>query len=553
MTSRAGIDHRPPTWVLLVATGFLLGLAYPPNPVGLLGSIGLVPLLIASERASSWKQLARWSYLSFLLFSALSTWWVGSWQAKTDTFLMISCVLLIILHPIFFVVPLLLYRFVRRRLGLFAALVFLPFLWCAGEYAHALGDASYPWLTLGNTQTYNLYYIQFIEFTGIWGASFLLVIHNVVFTAMVFALGRSQGEQRTIFRLSTLILALTLVPPFLYGFYVMGEARNHFPERVVTATIVQPNVDPWDKWKQADTTDHIRVNAELSHRAIDSGMRPDFFLWSENAIPYPVTSPEYRERGRSLYREVDSLGVPVLTGFPDYREYPGGSAPPSSKRLIRSRPDGTGDTVRWDYFNSSGLIIPRRGLVSAYHKMQLVPFGERIPYVDAVPWLMSMLSWDVGISTWAKGDTIVVHRIPYRDSLRVGVAAVVCFESVYPDLVRRFVLNGAELLAVITNDGWYLNTPGPLQHERFAALRAIELRRSVIRSANTGISCAINPYGQILQETGEDTMTTLTIPVELRSEMTLYARWGDWWPQSCLIATLIMIAIAWGRGRRAPR
>lgn len=542
---RPAVDQRPPVWVLLLATGLLLGLAWPPNPVGLIGSIALVPLLLAVERASSWKELFRWSYLSFLLFSALSTWWVGSWQPNADAFLQISCILLIIIHPLFFVVPILLYRYVRRRAGLFAALAFLPFLWCGGEYLHSLGDASYPWLTLGNTQTYNLYYIQFIEFTGVWGASFLLILHNVLFTAMILALRRPPGEQRKIVRFSTVVLVVSLALPFLYGFYVMGEARGHIPMRTITAAIVQPNVNPWDKWKQADTTDHIRVNAELSRKVIDSGLRPDMFLWSENAVPYPITSPEFAARKESMYRAVDSLGTPVITGFPDYREYRPGGTPPSAKLLLRSRSDGGTDTVRYDYYNSSGLFIPHRGLVGAYHKMQLVPFGERIPFVDAVPWLMSMLSWNVGISTWAKGDSIALLRFLCRDSVDVRVGAMVCFESVYPGLVRKFATRGANLLAVITNDGWYLKTPGPLQHARFAALRAIELRRSVIRSANTGISCAIDPYGQIVAETEEDVKTTLTVPVELRDDMTLYARWGDWWPQLSIAVALGFIVRAW--------
>lgn len=465
---------------------------------------------------------------------------------------MISCVLLVLIHPLFFVLPLLLYRFVRRRAGLFVALGFLPFLWCGGEYLHALGDASFPWLTLGNTQTYNLYYIQFIEFTGVWGASFLLVVHNAVFTVMVLSLGRHRTEQRTVFRLSGLILALTLVPPFLYGFSVFGEAREHLPDHALAVTIVQPNVNPWDKWKVSDTTDHIRLNGDLSLMSMKGGRRPDLFLWAENAIPYPVTSPEFDNRATAMYHQVDALGVPVLSGFPDYREYAPGSAPASAKTLVRPRSDGGADSVRWDYFNSSGLFLPGRGLVGTYHKMQLVPFGERIPYVDAVPWLMSMLSWDVGISTWAKGDSVVVLDVPYRDSLTAHVAAVVCFESVYPPLVRQFVARGATLLSVITNDGWYLGTPGPLQHERFAALRAIELRRSVLRAANTGISCAINPYGQIVAETDEGVATTLTAAVELRDDMTLYARWGDWWPQCCLIVAAGLIVFAWTRRRNLP-
>lgn len=540
--------HIPPTWALLVASGLLLGLAYPPNPIGLLGSIGLVPLLYALERARNYREAFAWSYLSLLLFSALSTWWVGSWQAKADPFLMISCIILIFIHPLFFVTPLMIYRAIRLRSSRLYALAFLPFLWCGGEYIHALSDVSYPWLTLGNTQAYNLYYIQFIEFTGIWGASLLLLIQNCVLTAMLFALEWEERFQRRVVRASVIILAITLIPPFVYGFYVLDRAHKRIPGKVITVTVVQPNVNPWDKWKVEDNSDQIAINSDLSREALATG-RTDMFLWTENAIPYPVKKPGFEGLRNELYQAIDSLGVPVLTGFPDYVVYRDpGLAPASSRRDARYGPDGKADTFRWDYFNSAGLFVPGKGLTGAYHKMQLVPFGERIPFVDQVPYLMSLLSWDVGISTWAKGTEITTFAVPYRGT-STRAASVICFESVYPNIVRRFVDSGANFLTIITNDGWYLRTPGPLQHEKFAQLRAIENRRSVARAANTGISCFIDPYGSIISETDEDEKRTLTATIELRDDLTLYTRWGDWVPQLSLVIAAIMGGYAFGNRR----
>lgn len=543
-TTPLAIDRTPPTWVLLLASGLLLGLAYPPNPIGLFGSIGLVPLLLALERAGSYKQLFRWSYLSLFLFSALSSWWVGSWQAKADPFLMISCILLIIIHPLFFIVPLMLYRWVRNATGSrYFALAFLPFLWCGGEYLHALSDASYPWLTLGNTQTYNLYYIQFIEYTGIWGLSFLLLVQNVTFTAMLFALNRDGRDQGKIFRTGATILALTIVPPFLHGFYVLGEARDRMPEKGITVSVVQPNIDPWDKWNNVDPIDHIQLNSALSREALKKD-RVEMFLWSETAIPHPVTQPGYEGKLAELLGAIDTLGVPVLTGFPDYLVYTDPSkAPPSSKSLITPRGAGVYDTTRYDHFNSAGLFVPGRGLNGVYHKMQLVPFGERIPFVDHVPWLIDMLTWGVGISAWGKGNMIATFAVPYRDTI-TKTACVVCFESVYPNVVRKFVDSGANFLTIITNDGWYMGTPGPLQHQRFAIMRAIETRRSIARTANTGISCFITPYGSIVGETDENVRTTTTATIELRDDRTLYTEWGDWWAYLCLIIAGGMLGVA---------
>jgi apolipoprotein N-acyltransferase len=537
--------HRPPTWLLLVLSGVILGLAYPPNPIGLFGSVGLVPLLLALERADSWRKLLRWSYLSLLIFSALSSWWIGSWQAKADPFLMISCVLLVLVHPLFFMVPLVAYRWVRLRRGRFFALAFLPFLWCGGEFLHALTDASYPWLTLGNTQTYNLYYIQFIEFTGVWGLSFLLLVQNCAFAAMIFSLGFESRHQTRMFRTGMTIIALTLVPPFLYGFYVLGEAADAPPSKTITVTVVQPNVDPWDKWNQADTTDHIALNFRLS-AASPLSRATQMFLWSENAIPYPLTQPGNEARREAMSVAVATLGRPVMTGFPDYVVYGPGDQPPVTSRpgvTVNTTTGALDTTFRWDYFNSVGLWTPEQGLTGAYHKMQLVPFGERIPFADDVPFLTGLLSWDVGISSWAKGKSIATFDVPIGDTITRS-ASVICFESIYPNIVRQFIDSGANFMTIITNDGWYMGTPGPLQHNRIAIMRAIETRRAIARAANTGISSFITPYGSIFNETEEGVATTTTGAIALRDDRTLYVRWGDWWPILCLIASGAMMLYA---------
>lgn len=542
VSGQTSLQGPLPTWVLLILSGLLLGLAYPPNPVGwLCAAVGPAPLLVAVERSRGFWQTVRWSYVAFLLFSALSTWWVGSWQARADQFLMISCVLLVIVHPLFFVVPVALYRLVRRWLPLVPALLFFALLWCGGEYLHSLGDLSYPWLTLGNTTTYDLPLMQMADLTGVWGLSLVLLL--IAVTVSWIWLGWSDGAQRRrrLVRGGS-ALALLLLVPHTYGLVrlVTSQPWNAEKMKVVAmrVAIVQPNVNPWDKWKTTDTTDQIRLNVDLSRGAL--AVKPDMFLWVENAIPYLLTAPNYQARAEQMRRAVDELGVPVLTGFPDYIEYPSGAAPASARRKV-DMVNGRLDTVRYDHFNSAGMFLPGRGLVAAYHKMQLVPFGERLPYADEFPFLMDMLSWDVGISTWGKGQGVRVLPMELRGQVPVNIGAVVCFESVYPRNVRQFVEHGANVLVVITNDGWYLGTPGPLQHERFAMLRAIETRRPVVRAANTGISCAINMNGEILAETEENEATVLNVAVVPSSQETLYLAWGEWVPVASLIGAGVLL------------
>ena len=281
-----------------------MGLAYPPNPIGLFGAIGLVPLLLALERAKSYRQFIGWSYLALVIFSGLSTWWVGSWQARTEPFLMISCVALILVHPFFFLVPLVIYRAVRQRTSKWFALAFLPFFWCGGEYLHALSDASYPWLTLGNTQTYNLYYIQFIEFTGIWGVSFILMVQNCIITAMFFALRQDDARRSHILRLGTAILVATVLLPYLHGYFTLSGLELRKGMKKIAVTVVQPNVDPWDKWGKYDTTDHVALNGGMSLEA-ERQQKPDMFLWSETAIPHTLTQPGSEGRMAELQEMIN--------------------------------------------------------------------------------------------------------------------------------------------------------------------------------------------------------------------------------------------------------
>ena len=543
--SRNNPLDRLPTSAFLVATGLILGLAYPPNPVGLFGAVGLAPLLYALHRATSWKQAFRWSYLSFLLFSALTTWWVGSWQSKTEPYLMISCVLLIIIHPLFFVTPMLLYRWVMKRSSVLQALLFLPFLWTGGEYLHALSDASYPWLTLGNTQTYNHYFIQFIEFTGVWGLSFVLVVLNCAVAALLFAAGEKFPEQqkKQIWRGAWIAIAAGVLLPYLHGLL-----RDESPTKGggMSITIIQPNVDPWDKWKQADTVNQIALNAAMTRNAIAPlQQKPDMALWVETAIPRTLTTPGAEGRMAEVMEVVNSLDVSLMSGFPDYRRYPTPAEAPASAKLgIEYGAAGQLDSFRYDHFNAVGLFVPGKGLTGAYHKMQLVPFGERIPFADELPFLIKMLTWDMGISAWGKGKSITVFDVPLRHGGVAKGGAVVCFESVYPNVVRKFVDSGANFLTVVTNDGWYLGTTGPLQHQRFALLRAIENRRPIARAANTGISCFISPNGELYNESDQNVATAITDQIELRSDLTLYTRWGDWWPQLCLaIAAALGMAV----------
>jgi apolipoprotein N-acyltransferase len=159
--------------------------------------------------------------------------------------------------------------------------------------------------------------------------------------------------------------------------------------------------------------------------------------------------------------------------------------------------------------------------------MKLVPFGERVPFVDQLPFLGNLIKWGVGLSGWNVGQDTSLFKIALSDGINktdlIKIDGLVCYESIYPILVSRFVSKGADFIAVVTNDSWYGKLSGPYQHKEFAALRAVENRKSVIRAANGGVSCLINPLGVIEAETEMFTKTFLVVDVPIQTDETFFS------------------------------
>jgi apolipoprotein N-acyltransferase len=210
-----------------------------------------------------------------------------------------------------------------------------------------------------------------------------------------------------------------------------------------------------------------------------------------------------------------------LTGFPDAKFYDDPSQAPPSSHLIKE----TGQ--RYDAFNSMGLFLPNSDEVQKYAKIILVPFGERLPYADTFHFLIEPLQWGVGISNWAKGKDTTIFEMRTRNGELVKFSGVVCYESIYPSFIRKFVNKGAQFLAVITNDSWYGNTSGPYQHFQYSILRAIENRRSIVRCANGGISGFIDPYGRVQKKTKFYEKTQIADEIKLNDDKTFYTLYGD--------------------------
>lgn len=525
--------------VLAVTSGALLGLSFPPLPFSLLALVGFLPLLILFEEVEgTWRQL-RYAYLAFLVFNAITLYWVGGFVDARDGFLMLAGGLLVLLHPFFFLIPVWFYLIVRKRLSLDWALVAFPFLWVGFEYAHALGQIAFPWITLGNSQALDPSRIQYVEWTGVYGVSFWIVLLNVLLFSLVRLIGARDGQtmRRRVFLRAAVIVLLVAIPEVSGRIWMWRTFDGEGNVKPLRVGLVQPNVDPWEKWQGSKPAEVERLREMTASAALGDSLQ--LLIWPETAIPYYILQSAHAGDLAALRKLVDTIGAPLLTGFPNAVFYPDSAyAPRGSKRLAAG-----GDW--YESFNAAMLLDPRASRIQTYGKILLVPFGERPPYVDQIPFLAAMM-WDIGLGMWNIGrDTTVFSFVPRGwaagDSARFS--ALVCYESIYPGFVRHFVHKGAEFIVVITNDSWYGKTDGPYQHEAFAALRAIENRRWVVRCANGGISCLIDPDGRFHQETTLFTQAVVRGEVTPLRGATFYSSHGDLFAQVVTSAGLLVLLV----------
>lgn len=519
---------------LAFSSGLLLGLAFPPSTFGLLACVGLVPFLFLLDRLDRYSEVGRYGYLTFLIFNLVTLYWIGGYTHGNDKFLMLGGAAVVLVHPFFFLVPTLAYVFIRKSLGDIFALVSLPFLWVGFEWIHSLGELAFPWLTLGNTQTYALDRIQFITFTGVYGITFWIVALN----ALIYFLVRKVIKQE--WRLTSrnsILLAVTVVIiavlPTIHGNIVLRSALSKADTSSVRVGILQPNIDPWKKW-ETGPEDQLRHYLRLSEVFV--GQNVDMIIWPETAISFRILSGRYIGLYDQLKETIDSLGISLLTGFADIVFYEGKDAPVSSKVI-------PGTNIHYDDFNAIMFIEPQSDRIQKYAKMKLVPFAERVPYAEKLGFLVEAVKWNVGISGWGIGKDTTVFEMT-RGYSSTKFSAMVCYESIYPDLVARFVKRGAEFLIVITNDSWYGNTSGPYQHAQYAILRAIENRRSIARCANGGISSLIDPYGRVYEKRGMFTQAFIVGDVRLSKEETFYSKHGDVFAKGCTVVGLAGVVLA---------
>ena len=499
--------------LLLIASGIIMGISFPPFPFPcqLLMFIGLVPYFLVVEGRDKLIDLNRASYIMGFVFSLITLYWVGSWQKEADIFLMISGGLLIFVNPVFFMIPTTLLYFSRNLFPKGIAIYLFPLFWITYEYLYMITDLSFPWLTLGSGLAPFNIFIQIADIIGAVGISLLVIYINIFIAKAIQAKTLFPKSFRINIALAIGVFILVMV----YGVFRFSTFK--ISDKKVKVGLIQPNLDPWGKWSNTDLHDLASSYLDLSKQAVEKGAKVIF--WPETALPVYLMDGGYNYVLDSIYSFLDKNKVSLITGMPDLIYYKSGDKMPEDVKYSKA------GNYYYATYNAVLLFSPRTREIERYGKSKLVPFGERVPFVDQLPFLRDFIKWSVGISDWNVGKDTTVFRVLLVNKDTLKINSLVCYESIYPYYIERFINKGANLISVVTNDSWYGNSSGPYQHKEMAVLRAIENRKTVVRAANGGISCIIDPLGRTLTESRMFTKTQITGDIFIQESETFFSKY----------------------------
>ncbi|MGZ3867314.1 MAG: apolipoprotein N-acyltransferase [Bacteroidia bacterium] len=499
---------------LAVISGLLLGCAWF-SPLTFLIFIGFVPLFILTAEVSENARRPKWavfgySYLSFLLWNIIVTWW--TWFASPGGCVFAITVNALIMSSVYLLFFVLWRKLKTTKFRVYAIWMLIP-VWLTFEYFHTNWELAWPWLSLGNVFSFQTKWIQWYEFTGVPGGSLWALVVNI----LVFKLLPASGENGK-YKIAKAAMALFL--PFGLSL-CLGFLRMETSKAGQNVVVVQPNIDPYEeKFFIAYGTQLVQVYEQLKgkiNNETDYLVLPETFftenIW-ENDIESAYSVKFLRD---SLLKRFPKLQI--VTGASTLYKYEAGDVYSPTARKFSDA------DAYYESFNT-GLQLDNFGAMQVYHKSKLVPGVERMPY-PAFFKPLEKLAIDLGGTSGSLG-TQEEREVFFNKDKSVGVAPVICFESVFGEYVTDYVKKGANLIFIITNDGWWRDSPGYRHHLNYARLRAIETRKPIARCANTGISCFINEKGEISEETKWWEPAVIKAFLIPNNEQTFYTRFGDW-------------------------
>lgn len=507
---------------LALLSAFLLWFAWPPVPfTAWILLVAFVPLLQASEnilnsdRAGKGKLIWKTAFLCFFVWNTASIYWVfNSLNAVMPSWLAVFISLIPFgLGALLMTLSFWLYYRMRLKSSRLLSYAGLICFWIAYEYLHQSWDLAFPWMNLGNGFAESHYLIQWYEFTGVYGGTLWVLVSNIL--AFECWRGFRSGSKNHQIRLLYIAeIALIIIPVIISVLIYSGYTEKSNPANVV---VVQPNIDPYEKFGKLSSAEQIEKLISLSDSAAQSNT--EYIIWPETAISKGTEEKSFR--GDENFIRIQSFlskykNGNLITGIESFALYD--TAQTQTARFSNS------SGLYFDVFNAA-VLIENSGTLQFYHKSKLVPGVEQTPFSNSLSFLKPAFAAFGGASgSYGKQDRPSVF---YSQS-GIGSAPVICYESIWGEYVADYIKQDAQFIAIITNDGWWGNTSGKDQHLQYAKLRAIETRRWVARSANTGISGFINQRGDIVKRSIWWESTAIKQDINLNTDLTFYVKHGDY-------------------------
>lgn len=506
-------------WLLSILGGILLAAAWPPLPLPFL----IIPGLISFLYLFHWSHQEKWPinksffifFLGFLVWNSISTYWVcfaslGGGLAA------------ILANSVLMTLPFLAAQFTAKYFKVKLVYPSLVFYWLGFEYLHLNWELTWPWLTLGNVFSNAPLIIQWYSYTGHLGGTLW------VFTLSIFLFRYLLDKEKyLLFRFIFWLIVPTALSLSLW--FTENNQQNN-----IDVVIVQPNIDPYsEKFGSLTGMDQLNKMLKLAEQKIDSNT--DLLLLPETSLvgglqEDVIENAELIMAIREWMKAYPNLKI--LAGADTYVFYPNEGASVTARK-------SKGGDYYYDVYNSA-LFIETGKAIQIYHKSKLVPGVERMPY----PGIFGFLEkWAINMGGTSGSLGVQDDSEVFVDNQNRSFAPVICYESVFGDYLSTYIRKGAQLICVITNDGWWGNTPGYRQHLSYAKLRAIESNRYVVRSANTGISGMIDNKGNSYDLTPYWEEAVIKVNVSLIDEKTFYSQAGDYiGKMASMIAILVFIS-----------
>ena len=508
--------------LLAILSGGLLTAAWPTWGIAPLAFIGFVPLLLLENRAAQGEKMRLFwlSYLAFFVWNLATTWWI--WNATP------AAIAAWVLNALFMTIVFIVFHLTKKKVynKPLGNLFLIPY-WLAFEYLTYLWAAKWPWLNLGNVFSSHVEWIQWYEYTGMVGGSLWILLVNILI-ANIITHFKSKEAKPLLINIGA--EAIVLLVPIILSTHVYKHYEDQGTDTEVI--VVQQNCDPWNEQFDSQFYDQvIQNNINLSLPLVTPDTR--FVVSSESAIQEGIWLHEI-EKAKALNTLHDYVKrfpqMAFVIGGTTYEFVPKGMEDDFPARHI----DGTD---RYYYCHNSALLIDTLNL-QYRHKSQLTPGVEAIP-----EWMGFLKNFSITMGI-ARGTlkTDSEAKVMSFDGHKVGAA--ICYESAFGEYVSTFCKKGADLLFVITNDGWWGDTPGYKQHFEFSKLRAIENRRCIARSANTGRSGFFNQRGDVLQQTKYWEPDAIRETLKANNKVTFYAKHGDYLSRIAVYLTFVLL-ITW--------